>query len=539
MSNGYAEEMRRLADLYSQQSVQFLGVHCDPGVDTDDASRHASEYGLKFPIVLDPDQRLAEQVGATITPEVVVLDSAGHVTYRGRIDDRYGPKGQRRQTAVSHDLKEAIDAMLAGKAPKVAETDAFGCPMPAAGVDIDGDPIVYTKHIAPILWSRCAGCHRPGEVGPFSLLTYQDAAKRADFIRDVTSQGRMPPWKPREGFGAFHDTQRLSRKELALLAAWANAGAPEGDPSLLPEPTESSDGWQLGTPDVVLTMPEPFTVPAGQDVYRAFVLPFPIDQNAGIAGFELRPGNRRVVHHARVYVDTQRVCREREGHDSDPGFASPGGNDIPGRTLGVWIPGVTPRMPPEGVGMVVKKGSDLVLLVHYHGTGKEETDQTSVGLYFSKTRITRTQYNVPMVSLKLDIPPNDANHTVTLRATMPADAHAYSVLPHGHFLMREIKAWAVLPDASIERLIWIDDWDFNWQGQYHYAEPVALPKGTEIHVVARYDNSDANPFNPNRPPKRVRYGLASTDEMLGCHVQFLVDNPEDEPIVRKKWMKAE
>ncbi|HWE37261.1 MAG TPA: cytochrome c [Isosphaeraceae bacterium] len=396
-------------------------------------------------------------------------------------------------------------------------------------------PVTYTNDVAPILWNRCAGCHHPGEVAPFSLLSYRDAAKRADFLRDVTESRRMPPWKPKAGFGAFLDEARLSPRELDVLARWAEAGAPEGDPADLPTPPTFPDGWRLGTPDLVLTMPEPYDVSPGADIYRAFVLPIPLDRDRDVAAVEFRPDDRRVVHHARMYVDASADSRRRDAADPGPGFATLGGNDIPRPGLGAWIPGVTPRMPPPGVGHVIKAGSDLILLMHYHGTGKPEADRSRVGLYFSKTPIARAMASIPLSTARIDIPPGEARHRIALRATLPADVHAYSVLPHGHFLLRTIKLWAVLPDGSVLRLLWIDDWDFNWQGQYHFREPVALPKGTTLHVVASYDNSSSNPSNPHHPPVRVRFGPASTDEMLGCHLEILPDTPEAGRTVRAKW----
>jgi peroxiredoxin len=539
ISNGYVPELQRLAHEYGPRGVAFRGVYPDPDVSAEVAERHSDEYGLAFPTLLDPEQDLADQVGVTITPEAAVLNDCGQVVYRGRIDDRYVPEGRRRPRAGSRDLRDALDAVLDGRAPSVAETEAVGCPLPEArAVEPDAE-VVYTRHVAPILWKRCAGCHRPGEVGPFSLLTYQDAAKRAGFIRDVTADRRMPPWRPRPGFGRFHDEARLSRHELAVLADWADAGAPEGDPADLPPPPSFPQGWQIGEPDLVLEMPEPFLIPAGEDIYRAFVLPIPLDTAQWLAAIEFRPGNRRVAHHARFYVDTTSDCRIRDQADGVPGFPTVGGSDIPKPTLGAWTPGSIPRLPPSGIGLDLKAGSDFILLIHYHGTGKPETDRSSVGLYFARSPITRSMYTIPLSTIKINIPAGESRHRISQHATIPADVHAYSVLPHGHLLMREIKLWAALPDGTIRRLLWIDDWDFNWQGQYHFADPVSLPAGTRLHLVAYYDNSEANPFNPNSPPVRVRYGLTSRDEMLGCYLQILPDDHDAEEGIRKKgWLRS-
>ena len=394
--------------------------------------------------------------------------------------------------------------------------------------------ITFHEHVAPIVWRHCAGCHRPGEVGPFSLLTFQDAAKRAGFLRDVTASREMPPWRAVHGYGDFHDAGRLSRRELAVLARWAEDGAPEGDPAVGTEPPTFPEGWQLGTPDLVATMSEPFVVPANAtDIYRAFVLPLPLDRDTAVAAVEFRRGNRRVVHHARFYVDPTDECRRRDAAESGPGFESFGGGDILKPGLGAWVPGLIPRMPPPDVGKVVRKGSDLILLVHYHGTGKEEVDRSSVGLFFCKTPPERRTSTISLSSIKIDIPPGEGRHRIALTAYMKADAHAISVLPHGHFLMREISLRATLPGGQVVPMLWIDDWDFNWQGQYHFARPVPLPKGTRLDVVAYYDNSAENPFNPHRPPRRVKLGWASTDEMLGCHVQVIADDDASQRVLDK------
>ena len=369
-------------------------------------------------------------------------------------------------------------------------------------------------------------------MGPFSLLTYKDAAKRAGFLRDVTASREMPPWRAVHGYGDFHDAGRLSRRELAVLARWADDGAPEGDPADGTEPPTFPEGWQLGTPDLVATMPEPFVVPAdATDIYRAFVLPLPLDRDTAVAAVEFRRGNRRVVHHARFYVDPTDECRRRDAAEAGPGFESFGGGDILKPGLGAWVPGLIPRMPPPDVGKVVRKGSDLILLVHYHGTGKEEVDRSSVGLFFCKTPPARRTSTISLSSIKIDIPPGESRHRIALTAYMKADAHAISVLPHGHFLMREISLRATLPGGQVVPMLWIDDWDFNWQGQYHFARPVPLPKGTRLDVVAYYDNSAENPFNPHQPPRRVKLGWASTDEMLGCHVQVIADDDESQRIL--------
>jgi peroxiredoxin len=538
VSNAYAPELRRLADVYRPRGVAFFGVHSDPDVTADQAARHAKEYGLSFPVLLDPAQELAGSVGVKVTPEVALVGGDGRVFYHGRVDDTYLRDGKHRTVRRTHDLQNALEAVLADRVPADATGPAFGCPLPPARVVDSTEAVTYAKHVAPILGKHCVSCHRPGEIGPFSLATYRDAAKRASFLATVTESRRMPPWKPHLGFGEFRDEARLTRREQALLAAWAAAGAPEGDPGETPPLPDLPKGWRLGTPDLELALNEPFVVPAEGDVYRAFVIPIPLDHDQGVSAVEFLPDNRRIVHHARLYADSTDDSRRKDREDAAPGFIVMSGNDITKPGLGAWIPGVVPQPPPPGVGYVIKAKSDLVVLIHYHGSGKPEVDRSRIGVYFSKTPITRLIQTIPLSTAKIDIPAGEAHHRIVLHANVPVGVHAYNVLPHGHFLMRDIKLWATLPDGRTRRLLWIDDWDFAWQGIYHFAEPVALPKGTKLHVIATYDNSADNPFNPNVPPARVRFGPASTDEMLGCHIQILTDVPEEESVVRAKWPRS-
>jgi len=538
VSNAFAPEMKRLAETYGPKGVAFYGVHPDPDVTPEAAAKHAEEFALGFPILFDVDQTVAGQAGVKVTPEAVLLAADGHVLYRGRIDDRVSAGGKHRDTPQARELVAALDAVLADEMPTVRRTDAFGCPLPPPREPSEADqgPVTFSKHVAPILWKNCAGCHRPGEVGPFSLLSYKDAAKRADFLREVTASHRMPPWKPDPTHGVFLDDLRLSEKEIATLGRWAETGAPEGDSADLPAMPTFPDGWALGPPDLLLKMPEPYTVVAGTgDIYQAFVLPLPLDRQRTVVGVEFRPGNRKVVHHARIFLDKGDEMTQRDRSEPGPGFRSWGGVDIQRPGLAEWIPGTTPRLWPEGTGKVLDPGMNLVLMVHYHPTGKPEVDQSSIGLYFRDTPPTRLMASIPLSTAKIDIPPGEKRHKISLLAKMPADAHAYGVIPHGHYLMREIKLIAALPDGHTVPMLWINDWDFNWQGQYQYVKPMKLPKGTRLYLDAYYDNSADNPANPHSPPQRVRFGPGSDDEMLGCHVQVIADTPADFQVIKKKW----
>ncbi len=395
----------------------------------------------------------------------------------------------------------------------------------------DDAPVTYNKHIAPILWKNCSACHRPGEIGPFSLLTYQDAAKRADFLAEITANRQMPPWKAEAGFGQFHDERRLNDEEIKLIGAWAKAGAPEGDPQDLPTPPEFHDGWQLGEPDMVLKMAEPFEVPAdGPDVYRCFVIPIDIEKDMMVSAVEFRPGNRAVVHHAIMFLDANGAGRKRDAEDDKQGFISFGGPGIkPTGGLGGWAPGAMPRRLPDGIVKYVKKGSDLVLQLHYHPSGKAEQDQSTVGIYFSKKPTKKIVTGIAVADPGLKLPAGEKHCDVDAKTKpLPADVSVLGISPHMHNLGKEMKVTAKVPGSEDEvPLIWIKDWDFNWQGQYQFAKPVRLPKGSVINVHSVYDNSAENPKNPNNPPKLVEWGEQTNDEMCLCGIQVFTDKQSD------------
>lgn len=388
----------------------------------------------------------------------------------------------------------------------------------------------FTKHVAPILWKNCASCHRPGEVGPFSLLTYDDAAKRASFLADITADRRMPPWKAEPNFGHFNDERILSDADIKTLREWAKAGAPEGDKKDLPTPPQFVEGWQLGTPDLILEMPEEFEVPAdGPDIYRCFVLPIPTTENRTVAAAEFRPGNRRVVHHAIMYLDANGAGRQKDAKDPGPGYTSFGGPGVlPTGGLGGWAPGAMPRKLPEGTGKFLRKGSDMLLQLHYHPDGKPAKDRSMVGIYFTKQPATTIVGGLAILNTRLSIPAGEKRHQVSAKSeALPCDVNLLGLGPHMHLLGREMKVTAKKPNGDVEPLFWTKDWDFNWQGSYGYAKPVRLPKGSVIEVEATYDNSADNPHNPNSPPKRVTWGEQTTDEMCLVSIMLTTDSLTD------------
>jgi mono/diheme cytochrome c family protein len=524
ISNQYIPELNRIYGARGE-GVEFYGVVVDPALTREQVAKYAADFKLEFPLLFDPAGVLAAVCRPTHVPQAFVFDHQGALVYQGRIDDQFASVGRRRERASQHNLREAIEAAVAGRTPEVRQADAVGCRIEGFGATAE---VTYARHIAPILYARCAGCHRPGEVAPFALLTYEDAAKRAEFLVDVTSSRLMPPWHARDEYARFRGDRRLSEREIQLIADWARGGVPRGADADMPAVPPFSEGWQLGEPDLVLAMNEAFHVKAdGPDSFRFFVIPIDIPEDKVVAAVEFRPGNPRVVHHAILYLDRSGVAMKRDLADPEPGYEGfLTGGFRPAGSLGFWAPGYTPRFLPRGVGQRLARGTDLALQLHYHPSGREETDRSQVGIHFADKPVERYVSGFAMSDFRVDIPPGEPRHKMHYSFTTPVDIEIMDVTPHMHMIGREMKATATPPDGQSITLVWTD-WNFNWQEQYLYREPVRLPAGTRIDLEAWYDNSADNPYNPNQPPARVRLGEMTTDEMCICAFRLISDPDEN------------
>lgn len=398
----------------------------------------------------------------------------------------------------------------------------------------------FTKDIAPILWNRCASCHRPGEIGPFSLLTYDDAKRHATQIAIVTRTGVMPPWKPRAGAGEFENERRLTPAELSAVQQWIANGLPEGNRVDLPPLPNWGDGWQLGVPDLVIRMPQPYVVRAGGgDVFRTFVIPIPIDRARYVRAIEFRPGNARVVHHANLGVDRTRSSRQLDAKEPEPGYVGGMVQDArypEGQMLG-WTPGQAPHPSPAGMAWRLEPGSDLVAQLHLQPTGKTEALQVSVGFFFTDEAPTRAPLGLRLGSETIDIPADVREYVVADRYTLPVDIEVLAIQPHAHNLARRMEANATLPDGTVRPLIAIDNWDFRWQDVYRYRSPIVLPKGTTIAMRYTYDNSAENIHNPHRPPARIVWGQNTSDEMGDLWLQVVPRVSDDLAVLDRDFRR--
>jgi tetratricopeptide (TPR) repeat protein len=459
-----------------------------------------------------------------------VHDAFNHANpHRSDAELHSKPGRQRRHASfATRSLAVVLSAVLSAVALFAAATGAH------AGAQAQSrSRITFNHDVAPILYARCASCHRPGASAPFSLLTFDDARQRARLIATAVSAHVMPPWQPESAVGTFVGERRLTGEEIDTLVRWVADGVQEGDQGERPLPPVFTSDWQLGTPDLVVTMPAGFTVPAdGPDVFRNFVLPIPLAERRFVRALEFRPGNPRVVHHVRMLLDDSGELRRRDLADSLPGFGgmdAPGARFPDGHFLG-WAPGKMPAR--EAYPWPLEPGNDLVIQMHLKPTGRPEAVAASVGLYLTDTPPSTTPLLVRLGSKTIDIPASETRYDVIDRFTFPVDVTAVSIYPHAHYLATEMVVTARRPDGRSQTLLRIPDWNFNWQDEYSYATPVVLPKGTTLEMRYRYDNSAVNPHNPSAPPRRVRFGSDTRDEMGELLVQVIPRTPDDATVLR-------
>ena len=539
ISNGYIPDLNSIYQQHCRQGVEFYGVISDPGLSRAAAARHQKDYHVSFPVLFDASGELRRRLKATHTPQVFVLKRDAQVVYQGLIDDRYAGLGQKRPESSSErkHLKEVLAKLLAGDEPSIAKTEPIGCRLEDANDHRKSGSVTYSRDIAPIIQGNCSSCHRPGQTAPFSLLTYQDVSRHAEQICEVTASGLMPPWKAVRGFGHFRDERGLTADEISLLKKWTESGKPEGDPADRPTLPHFTDGWQLGEPDLILKMDQAYELPAsGDDFHQYFVLPIQLRENRLVSAVEFLPGNAKVVHHAAFYLDNTRTARRLDAADPDQGyrgFGNPG--FLPLTTLRNWLPGFTPAHLPKGTGRWIPPGSDLVLEIHYRPSGKPESDRSTIGIHFAPRSSRQMVSELLVLNLDLEIPAGKSRHHHRASYTLPAATTLFDAAPHMHLLGREMKAVAHLPDGGTTPLVWIRNWDFDWQEQYVFAEPVRLPKGTRIVVDCYYDNSSGNPLNPSSPPERVRWGGQTKDSMGICHFQFTCDTLREMGTVNRHY----
>ncbi len=499
MVKRYVPTLKRLEEKYRDQHVQFLLLNVGAGDSLLDMAEYAVQYDIDFPVVKDDDGSCVAALGLTRTPEVAVLDGEHHLRYRGRINDQYRIGGALPKAAHEY-LSDAIDAVIQGEPVKVATTPVDGCLItPPAAVQPD-ETITFAEHIEPLLRKHCVGCHRDGTEAPFGLTTYEDVAAQGEMISEVVSDGRMPPRFAGHQFKEFYNLREMSSEERELIQQWIAADMPRGSygDKQPPPPVEPvPEGWVIGEPDLVLTMVETHHLPAdGYIDYKYVTLPHVFTDDTWVQAIQILPDNPRVVHHCNL------LSLPIGGDWRKAGF-------ITGK-----VPGSGPLTLADGVAQRIPARSVLAMQIHYKSTGKEEDCKISVGFRFARGKVHKELRHVLMKNDDFEIPPGDGNHKVTSAVTLDEATHGFGVFTHMHLRGKDMTYLAHYPDGTTETLLIIPNYSFDWQLGYRWKPHTKLfPKGTRFEVVAHFDNSAFNPFNPD-PTDTVREGQQTFHEMM-------------------------
>ncbi|WP_020470239.1 redoxin domain-containing protein [Zavarzinella formosa] len=514
LAGRYGPRLRELAGLLAKDRVALIVVNADPLAETGPTDAFIQSHQWPFPVYMDPDGAMVSALGASRSPQAFVLDAGRRVRYRGRIDDQYEAGGLARSQPTRNDLLEAAREVAAGRPVSIPLTPATGCVIdPPEQKHQTTSRITFSKDVAPLLQKHCAVCHRPGEAAPFSLLSFADAKRRAGTIAEVVSDGRMPPWHAAPGHLRLGNDRRLPDMARKTILEWVRQGCAEGDPADLPPPVEYPTGWKIGTPDAVYPMPTPFLVPAsGLVEYQHFRVDPGLTKEAWVRAIEVRPGNRRVVHHCSVFLKPPSTA-ELIGENYEVGT-------LRSFNLVAWTPGMGPTVFPPGMAKRIPAGWVLEIVVHYTIVGTPQEDRTEVGVIFEDPDTVRKEVATKLLGDDhLAIPPHAPRHAVEKTWTAERDVLLLAMFPHMHLRGKSFRYEADYPDGSRETLLDVPAYDFNWQHRYELAEPKRLPAGTIVRCVAVYDNSKNNPANPD-PDALVRTGWESTDEMFNGYLDI-------------------
>jgi len=567
VNNAYAPRLSDFVARYKDKGVVFVGINSNDHDEVAAIAKHTQDFKIVFPVLKDADQKLAEKFNVQRLPEAFVLDGQRFVRYRGRIDDQFTPQ-VKREKANTRDLLNALDEVLTGQPVKTPVTPVAGCLIGRSKTPTtpqDGVAITYTKHVAPIIQKHCQVCHRAGEVGPFKLMNYKDAAAWADNIKEVVSEGRMPPWHADPKVGHFANDRRMTDAEKKTLLAWIDQGCNKGDPADEPPARKYITGWGIGNPDLVLEMTKTVKIPASAGPlgmpYQYIQVGEAFKEDTWVQAAEARPGNRELVHHIIAYIIPPKDYHDPEELSPEKiqelrrQFGQPPGqgqrqqdNTKQGRTTppGGWInmaraflpntnapmqqrrptldgigqgmlvayaPGDQPMILPPGAAKKVPKGSTIVLQMHYTPNGKAGEDRSSIGLTFAKEPPKSEVRTRAVANPRFEIPPGASRHEVKASRPFEKDVVILSFLPHMHYRGKSFKYEVVSPDGKRQPILDVPQYDFNWQTTYELKEPLHVPAGSRIECTAIYDNSKDNPFNPN-PKTTVYWGEQTWEEMM-------------------------
>lgn len=498
LANVYAPKLERMAKQWSDKGVRFVAVMSNHQDSLAEIGEYAKKHGLSFPVLKDPGAKVADLFGAERTPEMFVLDKERRVRYAGRVDDQYGV-GYQRPTNPRPDLELAIEQVLAGEPVEEPLVKTQGCLIGRVNrSSASGTPsVTFHKEVSRILRDRCVDCHHAGHVAPFSLIEYDEVIGWAEMIREVVSEGRMPPWLASPEHGHFANNPSLTEEEKKTIYAWIEEGCAEGDPADAPEPLPLAEGWGIAGPDQIFYMSDkPYQVPAEGTVnYQYYVVDPGFTEDKWIEEAEVRAGNPAVVHHVIVFI-------ERSGgmkfHQPQMAYA----------------PGMPARKFPKGHAIRLPAGCRLRFQVHYTPNGTAQSDLSYVGFKYADPKtVTHEVVGGAAGVMAFVIPPGDPNYKMVAFRKLFEDTVLIGMNPHMHVRGKSFKYEARYPDGTSEVLLDVPKYDFNWQLWYNLVEPKLLPKGTEIYCTAHFDNSADNPSNPD-PTRKVTWGEQTWDEMM-------------------------
>ncbi len=522
VSRKYAPALARIESQWHERGVAFVFINSCEGENPTDIRKQIAEHAMNGAYVMDADHRIAAALNATTTAEVLVLDAARTIVYRGAIDDQYS-LGQSLDAPRHTYLIDALDATLAHAQPLVRATSAPGCALeiPQTKAASSASPAAITWHnrISRIVQDNCMTCHRAGGVGPFPLETYDQVKSRSSMLARVVGAGVMPPWfaapSPADQHSPWKNDRTLAEADKSDLLAWLKSAEKlQGDARDAALPRAFPDTWSIGEPDAVLQIPKPIDVKAeGVMNYIHLRVDTNFDEDHWVQAIEVLPTARQVVHHVLVFVLPKSETGDekiRDAIDESRGF------------FAAYVPGNSAAIFPEGFAKFLPKDSTLIFQLHYTPNGEATTDQTRIAFKFARGRPEHVVRVAGIAQHRLRIPANDPNHQELASLQVPFDVHVMSFMPHMHVRGKAFRYEAQLPDGETKTMLDVPRYDFNWQLRYELREPLTLPAGSTINVTAWYDNSRNNPANPD-PDKLVRWGPQTTDEMMLGYVEYYSD----------------
>ncbi len=597
ISRLYAPRLEALAREFAPRGVQFLGVDSNRQDDIEDIREFARRGGLGFPLIRDEGNRLADRLGAIRCTEVFVVDAEGRLRFHGAVDDQYTLEsgmaaGKGKAHAEKHYLRDALSALLDGRRPTIAQTEAPGCHIGRFERTDPHAKVTYYRDVEPILQRRCQECHRPGEIGPFPLLTWEDAAGWGKMMAEVVEERRMPPWQADARFGRWANDRSLLPSEKRTLLDWVAAGMPAGDVTERPRPRSFAKGWRMGKPDVVLEMPEPFTVPAnGQIPYHHVLIDPGFEEDRWVSGIEIRPGAREVVHHIMLFlIDLEHLDPKKWYEEFDGGKNG---------YFALMVPGEAPAVFPDGMAKRIPAGHQIIMTIHYQPVGRAMTDRSRIGLRFAKKPPKFQVFTEAACQDDLLVVPPGAKRRIFSSFRFERDTMLLSFTPHMHYRGRAFEYEAHYPSevrleggirleglradvrprftfdektgilrgmghvsrsvlemllsrveteadrealhrlqaaSRSEVLLKVPNYDFGWQNTYILAEPKLMPRGTLLVCFGDFDNTPSNPWlTKEMAGREVRWGLQSTDEMMiGYFDEYFPDGSRTPQRARKR-----